>query len=199
VTLNSPAVQAYVKTAYSYTIGISTRSDNPNVASVILNVTGTQTVTGNWTTGYIISYRGLRALNVTVVLTSPSSYEVTNIRVVMLANRSESVAFSPQQRTVIQVALSSSAVAQLTGQSPYYVESVTQFPITNGTYAGDYFALLYQLNGTRIVGVFVNTSATAVVDSYADTRVQSTCFGTEVEGASPSSVECFASPWAAAT
>jgi hypothetical protein len=136
---------------------------------------------------------------VTVRLTPPSTYEVTNIGVTTLANHNESVAFSPQQRQVIQVALSSSAVAQLTGRSPYYMESVTSFPITNGTYAGDYLALLYQLNGTRIVGVFVNTSATAVVYAYADTRVQSTCFGTEVEGASPSSVECFASPWAAAT
>jgi len=195
----SPAIQAYVKTAYSYTIGISSHPGNPNIASVILNVTGTQTVTGNWTTGYTISYSGLRMLNVTVRLTPPSTYEVTNIGVTALANHNESVAFSPQQRQVIQVALSSNAVAQLTGRSPYYMESVTSFPITNGTYSGDYLALLYQLNGTRIVGVFVNTSATAVVDAYADTRVQSTCFGTEIGGASPSSLECFSSPWAATT
>jgi len=190
VTMYSPAVQAYVKTAYSYSIGVSIDPGNSNVASVILNVTGGQTVAGNWTTGYAVSYSGNRLLNVTVQLTPPSTYQVTNIGVTTLADHNEPLSFSPQQKQVIQVALSSSAVQNLMGQSPFYVDSVTSFPITNGTYAGDYFALLYQLDGPRIVGVFVNTSGTAVVDAYADTRIATMCFGSAAN-------VCFTSPWGA--
>ena len=192
-TMYSPQVQAYVKTAYSYDIaGISPDPDNPNIASVIVNVTGAQTVTGNWTTGYVISYSGIRMLNVTVQLMSPSAYEVTKVGVTTLAGYNESVEFSEQQQRVIQVALSSTAVRNLMGPSPFYVKSVTPFPVTNGTYAGDYFALLYQLNGTRIVGVFVNPSATAVVDAYADSRIATMCWGATAS-------ICFTSPWDATT
>ncbi len=192
VTMYSPAIQAYVKTAYSYSIGISIDPGNSSIASVILNVTGSQIVTGNWTSGYAISYTGNRILNVTVQLTKPSTYAVTNIAVTTLPDHNESVAFSSQQKQVIQVVFSSSAVGQLTGQSPYFVESVTSFPVTNGTYAGDYFALLYQLNGTRIVGAFVNASGTAVVDAYADSRIATMCWGATAS-------TCFTSPWDATT
>ena len=192
-TMYSPQVQAYVKTAYSYDIaGISPDPDNPNIASVIVNVTGAQTVTGNWTTGYVISYSGIRMLNVTVQFISPSTYELTKVGVTTLAGYNESIEFSEQQQRVIQVALSSTAVRNLMGQSPFYAESVTAFPVTNGTYAGDYFALLYQLNGTRIIGVFVNPSATAVVDAYADSRIATMCWGATAS-------VCFTSPWGATT
>ena len=74
----------------------------------------------------------------------------------------------------------------------FYVQSVSAFPIANGTYGGDYFALLYQLNGTRIIGAFVDTHITAVLKSYTDTRGETFCYGSTAN-----STICFTSPWSA--
>ena len=184
--LTSPEVQSYIKNAYSYDLA-SMDSRILNLFSVVLNVTESQSVTGNWSTGYTVSYSGIRTLNATVQFTEPDTYKVVDFVVTSYANQSQSVTFSSQQMQAIQVALSNSTVNSLTYQSSYYVESVTQFPMTNVTFGGDYLVLLYQLNGTRIVGAFVNASLTAVQGVYTDTRATTTCIG------SPNT--CFTSPW----
>ena len=160
-----------------------------DLITVLLNVTGSQSVIGNWSTGYTVSYTGIRALNATVEFIAPSTYDIIAVGVTNLPNQTQSIAFSPQQKQVIQVALSNSTVGELMGQSSYYVDSVMEFPLANGTYAGDYFLQLYQLNGTKNIGVFVNGASTAVVDAYTDTRITTICYGSSVPDT------CFTSPW----
>ncbi len=189
-TLNSPEVQSYIKTAYSYDIiQESASTSDPNLAVVIINVTGSQTVTGNWTSGYFVSYTGIRTLNVTVQFTAPSTFSVAAVSAASFPSRNESITYTSQQQQVIGVALSNDTVQSYMasyGVSPFYVEAVTTFPIANGTYGGDYFALISQVNGPRFMGVFVNTGITAVVNVYEDSTTMYFCY---------SSTACFTSPW----
>ncbi len=190
-TLNSLEVQSYIKTAYSYDITqeIASTSD-PNLVTVVINVTGGQSVTGNWTTGYTVSYTGIKTLNLTVRFTAPSTFSVALISVATLPDRSESIAsYSSQQQQVIGVVLSNDTVrSNMTDYilSPFYVEAVTTFPIGNGTYGGDYFALISQVNGPRFMGVWVNPGITAVVNLYEDSTITQFCY---------SQSACFTSPW----
>ena len=190
-TLNSPEVQSYIKTAYSYEIfRESASTGDPNLVTVIINVTGSQRVTGNWTSGYTVSYTGIRTLNVTVRFTAPSTFSIAGVGVVSFPDRSESiVSYSSQQQQVIGVVLSNDTVrSDMTnyGLSPFYVENVTVFPIGNETYGGDYFALVSQVNGPRFMGVWVNAGITAVVNSYEDSTTAQWCY---YPGG------CFTSPW----
>jgi len=189
LTLNSPKVQAYINTAYSYDVTMRSDPYGLDVITVLVNVTGTQSVAGNRTTGYTVSYTGIRTLNATVQFVAPNTYDLIAVGVSSLPNQTQSITFSSQQVQSIKVALSNSTVQKLIGQSSYYVESVLEFPLTNGTYAGDYFMQLYQLNGTRIIGVFVNGANAAVVDAYTDTRITTICYGSSVPDT------CFTSPW----
>jgi hypothetical protein len=77
------------------------------------------------------------------------------------------------------------------------VASVTSAPIQNGTYAGDYFALIYQVNGPNLVGVFVNGGITAVVNAYTASRAETMCWTLGTPEGVPASANqvCFTSPW----
>jgi len=190
-TLSSPEVQSYIKTAYSYEIiQESVSAGDPNLVTVIISVTGSQSVIGNWTTGYTVSYTGIKTLNVTVQFTAPSSFSIASAGVASFPDRNESIAsYSSQQQQVIGVVLSNDTVwSDMTnyGLSPFYVENVTTFPIGNGTYGGDYFALISQVNGPRFMGVWVNLGITAVVNLYEDSTITQSCY---------SQSACFTSPW----
>lgn len=189
-TLTSPEVQSYIKTAYSYDIiQESASATDPNLVLVVINVTGSQSVTGNWTTGYVVSYTGIRTLNLTVKFTAPSTFNVTKVDVASFPSRNESITYTSQQQQVIRVVLSNDTVQSYMANyitSPFYVKAVTTFPITNGTYGGDYFALISQVDGPRFMGVFVNTGITAVVNAYEDSSTMYFCY---------SSAACFTSPW----
>ncbi|MGD0395290.1 MAG: hypothetical protein ABSB26_00070 [Nitrososphaerales archaeon] len=190
-TLNSPEVQSYIKTAYSYEVfRESASTGDPDLVMVIINVTGSQRVTGNWTSGYTVSYTGIRTLNVTVRFTAPSAFSIAGVGVASFPDRNESIAsYSPQQQQVIGVVLSNDTVrSDMTdyGLSPFYVENVTIFPIGNGTYGGDYFALVSQVNGPRFMGMWVNAGITSVVNSYEDSAIYQMCY---YPGG------CFTSPW----
>jgi len=188
--LTSPQAQDYVKTAYSYSIlGLSQTSASPTIISVLLNVTGSQTVVGNWTAGYTVSYTKLNLLNVTVQFTEPSNYTVVRVWPTQFPGSSFSIDYTPTQQKVIGVLLSNATITQSVGSS-FYVESVSVFPITNGTYGGDYFVYLYQLNGTRTIGAFVNQDMTAVIASYTDSRVSTFCYASDSDSSA-----CFTSPW----
>lgn len=190
VALTSPQAQDYIKTAYSYSIlGLSQTSASPIMISVLLNVTGSQTVVGNWTAGYTVSYTKLDLLNVTVQFTEPSNYTVIRAWPTQFPDSNLSISFTPAQQKVIGVLLSNATMTHSVGPS-FYVWSVSVFPIANGTYGGDYFAYLYQLNGTRTIGVFVNQGMTAVIGSYTDSRVSTFCYGSDSD-----SPACFTSPW----
>ena len=189
LTLNSPNVQSFIKDAYSYSVSIYSDHFAPNLITVLINVNGSQSVVGNYTTGYKITFSGIKVLNATVQFTPPNSYIMAAIGVTNIPNQTESASFSPQQQHVIQVALSNSTVQNLMGKFPYYVEYIDQFPSQNGTFAGDYFVFMFQVNGTRTVGIYVNPGINAVVDAYAGTRVSTICFG------SSNPLTCFTSPW----
>jgi hypothetical protein len=176
---NSPAVQGYISKAYSYSVeqaylGKSEPSlGGPVLVFVTFNVTAGRSVSGNWTTGYSITYSGRAFLNATVEFTAPSTYQVTNLAVANLPSANQSVSFTSQQQRVIQVALSNSTVKQYTTQSEYYVQSVTYFPPNSGneTFAGDYLVYIGQVNGSCVIGIFVNPNTNSVVTTYNDTRM----------------------------
>ena len=190
-TLYSPGVLSYVKSAYDYgVIGISSPADNPNLVNVIVNITGIQSVVGNWTTGYVITYSGLRILNVTVEFTKPSSYSVVSVNLTSLPNRTESINFTPQQQEVIRVALSNSTVRSFMadrGVASYYVPGVMQFPIANGTFGGDYYLSFSLINGVKGIGIYVNSNITAVVEATEASSGGEVCYY-------PSAL-CFTDPW----
>jgi hypothetical protein len=188
--LTSPQAQSYIKMAYSYSIlGLSQTSASPIMISVLLNVTGSQSVIGNWAAGYTVSYTKLNYLNVIVQFTKPSNYTVVRVWATQSPDRIRSIDFTPTQQNVIRVLLSNATIAQAL-RPAFYVESVSVFPIANGTYGGDYFVYLHQLNGTRTIGAFVNQGMTAVIASYTDSRTATFCYASV-----SNSFACFVSPW----
>jgi hypothetical protein len=170
----SPQVLQYIGHAYSYSVGNFSTSRNGTLTFVGTRVITTQTVVGNWTTGYTISYTGIKELNATVRFTPPSIYVVTNVGVASLPdqNDAQAISFNSQQKQVIQVALSNSTVKHLVSQVSYYVESVSQIPFAQGnsTNAGDYVVTLFQANGSRFMDVWVNQSITTVLNIYTGNR-----------------------------
>jgi hypothetical protein len=180
--------------AYSYSIlGLSQTSASPIMISVLLNVTGSQSVAGNWTAGYTVSYTKPNYLNVTVQFTTPSNYTVVQVWATQSPDRNLSIDFTPTQQNVIHVLLSNATITQAL-RPAFYVESVSVVPIANGTYGGDYFVYLCQLNGTRTIGAFVNQGMTAVIASYADSRTATFCYASV-----SNSFACFTSPWDSTT
>jgi hypothetical protein len=170
----SPQVLQYIGHAYSYSVGNFSTSSNGTLTFIGTRVVTTQTVVGNWTTGYTVSYTGIKELNVTVQFTPPSIYIVTNVGVSSLPdqNDAQAISFNSQQQQVIQVAVSNSTVKHFTSQVSYYVESVSQIPFAQGnsTNAGDYVVSLFQANGSRFMDVWVNQSITTVFTIYTGNR-----------------------------
>jgi hypothetical protein len=174
-TLESQPAHAFVKGAYDYQLAyFGTSLTNPDVTYAVLNVTGTQEVTGNWTGGYQVSYVNDRLLNVTLVHAQASTYYVSHLSDYQLSDRNVSITFTPQEQRAIEVALSDRSVKALLAQSRYYVASVT--PFSNGTIEDSYLVQLYQVDGVGSVGVVVNPGLTAVLSSYASQRVTSECW-----------------------
>ena len=168
--LSSPSVQQYIEYAYSYNFGNVTSSGNLSILFVPVNILTAQEVSGDWTTGYKITFTGIEMLNVTIEVTNSSDYSVIGVTVTNLPDQTQSVSYNTQQQRIIQVAFSNSTVEQLT-QNHYYAESVSQIPsMLNETYAGDYSVLLYETNGIQTIDVLVNSSITNVVAIQTITR-----------------------------
>jgi hypothetical protein len=174
-TLDSPPVQAFIKEAYEYhLVYFSTSKTNPGTMFAVLNVTGTQEVTGNWTGEYQVSYVGDRLLNLTVVRVSPSVYDVTHVSSYLLPDRNSSIAFTPQQVRAITVALSDPAVKTLMTGPPYYVELVaTPSPEAMND---SYLVQLYQVDGTKVVAAFVSHDLSSVVGTFVEQRISGECW-----------------------
>lgn len=174
--ISSPSVQGYVaknvNDSREYAIKQVSQGENePSLVFVTFSVTDNRTVSGNWTSGYSLTYSQRIALNVTVQFTPPSTYQVSNVAIHDLPNSSQSISFTSQQQGIIQVALSNSAVRQqYTSRSPYYVQSVTSFVGSgNQTYSGDYLVYIGQVSTSCVVGIFVNPNTNSVVTTYVDT------------------------------
>jgi hypothetical protein len=174
-TLDTQQVLAFIKTAYEYHIVYFAHSrTNPWVMYAVLNVTGGQVMTGNYTTGYQVSYVGDRLLNVTVLRVAASHFEVTHLSAYNLPDRNDSVAYTPQQVQAIKLALSDPRVESLVAGVPYYVEFVG--PSGSAATTGGYIVQLYQVDGTGIVVALVITDLNSVISSYAQQRISGECW-----------------------
>lgn len=199
LTLYSPVVQSYVVSAYSYAVpSIGSLPNDSNLVAVTVTVLGSQSVSGNWTTGYVVSYAGNESLNAVVRFSQPSSYTLSSLTVVNYTVSSQNIQFDAQQQQFIQVALTNSTVRTWMGALPVYVASVGTTAGFNGTYKGDYRVELNQVNGPNQIVVFVNGAGTSVVGLYQASMTQSMCFALGGEGgAAPNQQVCFESPWGA--
>ncbi len=183
-TLDSSQVLPFIKSAYEYHLVYFAYSRTyANVMYAVLNVTGSQAVAGNWTSGYVVSYIGDRLVNVTVLQVIPSHFEVSHVSSYPLPDRSVTVAYTPQQAEAIQVALSDTKVKSLMVAPPYYAELVGSSG--NGTVGSSYLVQLYQVNGTGVIGVFVDSSLNATISSYTQQRFSGVCYANGIVIADP--------------
>jgi hypothetical protein len=174
-TLDTRQVLPFIRTAYDYHLVYFAHSAaNWNVMYAVLNVTGSQAVAGNYSSGYQVSYVGNKLLNVTVLKVAFQHFDVTHVSAYSLPDRNESVGYTPQQATAIGVALSDSNVTGLMAGQPYYAKFVGS--TGNATATGSYLVQLYQVDGTGIVGAFVNLSLGSVASSFYQQRGSGECF-----------------------
>lgn len=178
VILGSPQVQAFIKNASDYqVVYFEQGTGDPARAQAIINVTGAQEVSGNWSSGYRVSYAQSQLLNVTVTQDG-SSYELTHLSVYNTPDReSTSIEFSAQQQNVIRAAASDPAVASLmTVGGPYYAAYVS--PLQNNSeyvgpacpgYSGNssvgiesYAVQFNQVDGYREVVAYLNNDLQVV-------------------------------------
>ena len=130
-----------------------------------LYVIGAQTLVGNWTTGYTMTYTGQHIFNATVQYTEPSTYTVTGMLVTNLANQSSQISFDATQERAIGVALANSTVKADVGGLAYYVYFADSQ--VNGTFG--YWVQIGQVNGYRNLAVLVNPDLTEVSEVVAST------------------------------
>lgn len=174
-TLDTRQVLPFIRTAYEYHLVYFAHSKaNSGMMYAVLNVTGSQVVTGNYTTGYQVSYVGNKLLNVTIFKVVYQHFDVIHVSAYALPDRNESVSYTPQQVRVVGLALSDSNVTSLIAGSPYYVEFVGSSG--NGTTAAANVVQLYQVDGAKIVGAFVNPSLGSVVASFTQLRGSGECW-----------------------
>jgi hypothetical protein len=189
--LNSTEVTSYLKSAYSYTLSVVPDPFSSDISFWLFNVTETQNVSGNWSgSGYTIIYGGIMTLNATVQFSQPNNYQLIAVGVTNYPNAVQTISYSPQQQQVISVAVSNNTVQSYMRPSQFYVTSVTQLPMGNESFAGDYLVNMNLVNNeSAVIQVYVNPSITAVVSaSYEAGFGSGECFG-------GTSDACFNSPW----
>ena len=173
-TLDNKQVLPYIRTAYEYhLVYLSNSTTSPGLTYAVLNVTGAQQVTGNWSGGYSVSYVGNKLLNVTVLHVVGTVYEVAHVSTYPLPTRSVDISYTPQERQVIQTALANSTVTSLMDEKPYFVELVAP---TAGPSGGAYVVQFYEVDGTGVVGAFVNSSSDRVTGSFSLQRIVGNCW-----------------------
>ena len=159
---NSSQVKPHITGVYYYnTVDFAPPNDsNPYVE---VYVVGAQEVSGNWTTGYTVTYTGRQTFNATVQFTRPSTYNVTGVVVTNLADQSSQISFNATQRQAIQTALENSTVrADLTGM-PYYIYHAFATPNPNGT-GTVYVIQIAQVNGYKAIQIEENSGLAEVLD-----------------------------------
>jgi hypothetical protein len=174
-TLDTRQVLPLIKTAYEYHLVYFAHSPaNQDVMYAVLNVTGSQVVNGNYTSGYRVSYLGNKLLNVTFLQVTFQHFDVMHVSAYALPDRNESVVYTPQQVRAIHLALSDANVTSLMVDSPYFVEFAGSSG--NATATANYVVQLYQVDGTKIVGAFVNPGLDSVVSSFSQQRGSGECW-----------------------
>src|SRR6202035_3395252 len=98
------ALSPYLQGSYNATLVYFKPRNSDYFQFGIFNVTGVQSVTGNWTTGYNVAYTHNELINVS------AAGVVTHVAVYPLPDRNYTISYSSQQQQVIQIALSNSTV-----------------------------------------------------------------------------------------
>jgi len=163
--LNSSEVESYLRGAFAYNWEYASRDSCTSWLPPIVkvNVTGFQSVTGNWSTGYLVTYGNGTLLRGEV----SSSYEVVNFTAAKLPDLTQSISFAPQQQQVIALALSNSTVRSYLAGTDYFAASIyPPAPSGNQTVSNRYVLYFDQVNGGAVVGVFVNSGVTQVVGVF---------------------------------
>lgn len=174
-TLGSSKVLPLVNGAYDFDLIYGTyNASSPSYQSYILSVTGTQHVSGDWQSGYNISYTGNKFLNVTVQYTKPDTYVVSHLAVYNVLDRNSTKSFTPEQQQIIGAAMANSTVQGLMTGPPYYVTAV--YPYLGGPLNGTTAVQLLQVNGIRELNINVNTTNMQVVFANAVNNVDGECF-----------------------
>lgn len=174
-TLDTRQVLPFIKTAYEYHLVYFAHSPaNQDVMYAVLNVTGSQVVNGNYTSGYQVSYLGNKLLNVTFLQVTFQHFEVVHVSAYPLPDRNESMAYTPQQVLAIHLALSDTNVTSLMVDSPYFVEFAGSSG--NATTTAKYVVQLYQVDGTKVVGAFVNPARGSVTSYFSQERGSGECW-----------------------
>ncbi|MGH9918592.1 MAG: hypothetical protein ACRD6W_06970, partial [Nitrososphaerales archaeon] len=79
-TLDTPQVLPFIKAAYEYHLVYFAHSPaNQGVMYAVFNVTGSQVVNGNYTSGYRVSYLANRLLNVTFLQVTFQHFDVMHV------------------------------------------------------------------------------------------------------------------------
>jgi hypothetical protein len=160
--INSSEVKPDIANAYYYSVEREGAASPGNGTQLFAEfyVVGVQTVSGNWTTGYTVTYAGRQILNVTVQYTQPSTYNVTGMTVANLTDLSyQGGSYNTIQKQVIEVALANSTVRADIGGMAYYVDFADSQ--INGT---GYWVQISQVNGYKILEVTVNSDLTEVLE-----------------------------------
>jgi hypothetical protein len=156
-TLTSQVLSAY----YHSLLYLNYNDSDLSSQSAVFNVTGRQIVTGNWTGQYHVDYVRNELVNISTSFTKPSTYVVTHASVYDLPDRNYNVSFTPQQRQIIGIALSNSTVKGLTAAYPFYVKLV--YPYNGGPLTGTEAVQLYQVDGPRVINIWVDSTTSPVV------------------------------------
>jgi hypothetical protein len=164
--LNSSQVTKFTKTSFSYNWWYESREsctgELPPIVQV--NITGSQSVSGNWTSQYLVTYSNNTLITAEVAF----SYQITSLNVTKLPDMPQGpISYTPQQEQVIQVALTNSTVRQMTSGITYFVPYFYHFgSCCNQTYPNDYYVVLAQVNGPLSWGVYLNSNANQVIGVY---------------------------------
>ena len=185
-TVGSDQVLPYVQGAYRYDLmyyGIN--DSNLSHQSFVLNITGSQQVTGGWGGGYSIRYTGNKLLNVSFEYAKPSHYVVTHVSVYDIPDRNYSKSYTPQQQQVVAAALQNDTVAGLMEGSSYYVKVV--YPHGSFRQNPTNQVQFQQVDGSRAVDVDVYNATAAVAYYQVGNNVDVECFNPDGH--------CLTDPW----
>lgn len=151
------ALLPYLQGTYNTTLVYFKSTNSGALQFGIFNVTGVQSVTGNWTTEYQVSYTHNELINVS------ASGVSTHVVVYPMPDRSHAISYSSQEQQTIQDALSNSTVRTEMSRGTYYVEYAE--PYSESSCPGLVHVFLWQIDGQNAVGAIVNCQG-KVVDSY---------------------------------
>jgi hypothetical protein len=164
--LNSSHVTPYTKTSFSYNWWYESRESCTGELPPIvkLNITGFTSVSGNWTSQYLVTYSN----NTLITAEVSFSYQIISLNVTKLPDLTQGpISYTPEQQQVIQVALTNSTVRQMTSGITYFVSYFYHFgSCCNQTYPNDYYVVLNQVNGPLSWGIYLNSNANQVIGVY---------------------------------